>query len=130
MILDISFILDVVGGDENALRRLDLLEREHRPEKVSAITVLELYEGVILSEKPVDERRAVLEVLDSKHIHDADHDIMQRAGELSGEHVAARRQIDREDCIIAAKALREDDPVLTRNVSHFERIEGLSIEEY
>jgi len=38
--------------------------------------------------------------------------------------------IDREDCIIAATAIAENEPVVTRNAGHFERISGLDVRTY
>lgn len=130
MIQDTSFIIDVLDEDADALAKLELLERENRPEKLSAITSLELYEGVRRSNRPADEKEAVLGVLDSKHVIAADHDIMKAAGDLSGTLIEKGAQIDREDCIIAATALTENEPVLTRNASHFERVPNLDVETY
>lgn len=130
MIQDTSFLIDVLRGDDNAETVLELLERENRPEKVSSITSLELYEGVQRSNKPEDEKRQVLAVLDSKHVIPADHSVMRHAGELSGRLIDAGDRIDREDCIIAATAIQEDEPVLTRSGTHFERIPNVDVETY
>ena len=55
---------------------------------------------------------------------------MRKAGKISGSLRARGREIDREDCIIGATALLNDEPVVTRNRKHFERIDGLDIETY
>jgi predicted nucleic acid-binding protein len=130
MIQDTSFLIDVLNGDSDALDVLELIERENRPEKIASITSLELYEGVQRSTKPDGEKQRVLRVLDSKHIISADHSIMKQAGELSGRLIEEGRQIDREDCIIAATAIQENEPVLTRNESHFNRVPNLGVESY
>lgn len=130
MIEDTSFVIDVLGGDEGALDLLEVLEAENRSEKVSAITALELYEGVTRSSKPDAERARVLRVLDSKHVVAADLGIMQRAGTLSGELINEGERIDREDCVVAATALREGEPVVTRNARHFERIPQVEVRTY
>jgi tRNA(fMet)-specific endonuclease VapC len=130
MIQVTSFLVDVLNGDPDAEAVLELIERGNRPEKVAAITSLELYEGVERSRKPDDEKRAVLGVLDSKHVIPADHGIMKRAGELSGRLIENGDRIDREDCLIAATAIRENEPILTRNESHFERVPNLDVETY
>jgi predicted nucleic acid-binding protein len=130
MIQDTSFIIDVLNGDDDALARLEAIEAERRPEKISSITVLELYEGIGQTDRPEDERDAVLSVLDSKNILAADAGIMRRAGQLSGELIAAGDRIDREDCIIAATALGEGEPVVTRNETHFQRIPHLDVVSY
>ncbi len=130
MIQDTSFLIDVLNGDDGALDRLELIERENRPEKIASITSLELYEGIEQSNRPETEKREVLQVLDSKHVVAADHRIMAQAGELSGMLISDGQRIDREDCVIAATAIREDEPVLTRNEAHFERIPNLEVQTY
>ena len=130
MIQDTSFLIDVLNGDAEALDVLELIERENRPEKIASITSLELYEGIARSNRPEEEKREVLGVLDSKHVVPADHRIMRQAGEISGTLIKDGKQIDREDCIIAVTAIREGEPVLTRNGSHFERIPNLDVRTY
>lgn len=130
MIQDTSFIIDILNGDDGALARLEAIEKERRPEKVSSITVLELYEGVAQTSKPADEREDVLSVLDSKTVVAADHGVMRRAGELSGELITKGQRVDREDCVVAATALQEGEPVLTRNTAHFKRVPGLETVSY
>ncbi|WP_435158125.1 PIN domain-containing protein [Haladaptatus sp. DFWS20] len=130
MIQDTAFLIDVLNGDADALDQLELIERENRPEKVASITSFELYEGIQQSDKPEHEKRKVLNILDSKHVIPADHRIMTQAGEFSGDLISDGQRIDREDCIIAATALQEDEPVLTRNDSHFERIPNLDVQTY
>ena len=130
MIQDTSFIIDVLNGDEGALAQLGLIEDERRPEKISSITILELYEGVVQTDRPEDEQEAVLSVLDSKTILAADGNIMRQAGQISGELITNGERIDREDCIIAATALKEGEAVVTRNEDHFERIPHLDVVSY
>jgi len=67
MIEDTTFIIDVLHDDRDAIQYLDLIERENRPEKVSSITVLELYEAVPQLNAPEERRQAILDVLDTCH---------------------------------------------------------------
>jgi predicted nucleic acid-binding protein len=55
---------------------------------------------------------------------------MRKAGKISGTLISRGEEIDREDCIIGATALLSDEPVVTRNSDHFERIDGLAVEAY
>jgi predicted nucleic acid-binding protein len=77
-----------------------------------------------------EEQQAVLGVLDSKAVVPADADVMRRAGELSGDLYRAGDPIDREDCIVAATAIQEGEPVVTRNADHFERVPHLDVLTY
>lgn len=130
MIEDTSFVIDVLRGDPDALRYLDLVEKANRPEKVASITVLELYEAVPQLDVPEERRKKILDVLDSRHVVGADETVMRKAGKISGELVARGEEIDREDCIIGATASLTDEPVVTRNSDHFERIDNLDVETY
>ena len=130
MIQDTAFVIDVLRGDRDAQTLLEAVERDSRPQKVSSITVLELYEGVVRSATPEPKRKRILDVLESKSVIPADRAVMRRAGKLSGELITQGKRIEREDCIVAATALLEDEAVVTRNVRHFERIDGLDVRSY
>lgn len=130
MIQDTSFVIDLLRGDENAKRLLDIVEKESRPQKVSSVTVLELYEGVARSQAPETKRERILDVLETKHVVSADQAIMRKAGKLSGELINGGEQIEREDCIIAATALLNDEPIITRNTKHFNRVDDLEVRSY
>ena len=130
MIQDTTFIIDVLRGDSDATERLELIEKDRRPEKISSMTVLELYEGVARTQTSHDTTEQILDILDSKSIINADTTVMRKAGKLSGNLINRGQRIDREDCVIAATALLHDEPVLTRNTEHFERIEGLAVRSY
>ncbi|WP_306059121.1 type II toxin-antitoxin system VapC family toxin [Natronococcus wangiae] len=130
MIQDTSFIIDLLRGDEDAKRLLDIVEKESRPQKVSSVTVLELYEGVVRSQTPETKRERILDVLETKHVVSADQTVMRKAGKLSGELINDGGRIEREDCIIAATALLNDEPILTRNTKHFNRVDDLEARSY
>ena len=130
MIQDTSFIIDILHNQTDALQYLKHIEKENRPEKIASITVLELYEAVPQLDLPEERQQKILDVLDTRHAVDADETVMRKAGKLSGELTARGQEIDREDCIIGATALLHDEPVVTRNNDHFNRIDGLEVETY
>lgn len=130
MIQDTSFIIDLLRGDEGATQFLDIVEKDAQPQKVSAVTVLELYEGVARSQTSETKRERILEILETKHVVSADHPVMRKAGKLSGELVNRGERIEREDCVIAATALLTDESIVTRNIDHFDRIDGLDVRSY
>ena len=69
-------------------------------------------------------------VLESRPTYNATGTVMKKAGHIDGRLTSQGCAIGMGDTIIAATALIHERPVLTRNVSHFERIEGLEIESY
>ena len=130
MILDTTFVIDVWDGDASGLERLELLERERVQQQLSAMTLFELHHGVARSSKPATEKRRVLEVAESKPILPADGPVMSKAGRLHGDLQREGRPIGESDCIVAATAIVHDEPVLTRNVEHFERVDGVDVRTY
>lgn len=130
MIEDTSFIIDLLRDEPGAVEHLEIIEKTNRPEKVAAITVFELYEAVPQLDTPKERQQQILDVLDTRHTIPADKQIMRKAGKISGELLQRGEEIDREDCIIGATALLNDEPVITRNADHFSRIDNLEVETY
>ena len=129
-ILDTTFIIDTWSGDDQALELTEQLDRDRVPQKVSSMTVFELYHGVVKAQKPEDERRRVMDVLESKTVVDADRPIMSKAGRWHARLELRGEMVEEGDCIVAGTALVIDEPVVTRNVKHFERFDDLELIEY
>lgn len=131
MILDTSYILDVEADDPDAVERARDLERSGRPQRLSSMTLYVLTFGVGYAAVPEAEQRRVAGVLGTREVYDADAVVMRNAGRLDGELTRRADAIgDVGDLSIGATALVHDEPVLTRNVDHFERIDGLRVETY
>lgn len=129
MILDTTFVIDVLNGDERAKQRRTELD-ERGDMAISSITVFELTEGAQLSNRTEGERRAITEFCSRLRAVPVDTEIATLAGELSATLIARGERIEAEDVFIGATALHGDEVVLTRNVEHFERLDGVEIETY
>lgn len=129
MILDTSFLIDVLRGDESASGWAERLE-EDAFGAVTPVTVMELWEGIHLGESTESERAAVESLLEGLHNVDFDQPAAMTAGEINATLTREGDAVEVEDVIIGAIALVRDDPVLTRNVEDFERIPGLTVESY
>ncbi|WP_121821432.1 PIN domain-containing protein [Halostella salina] len=134
MIVDTSFVLDVIDGVESAISKERKLEAEGVPLAIPTMTVLELYIGVGTVANTRQERRSVEAVLDSYPIVEMTPSISRRAGRLLGERMATTDEgegpgIGKGDAAIAATAIERDEPVLTGDI-HFENIDGVSVETY
>jgi len=130
VILDTTFVIDVMRNDEGALDAYRAFEAVGQQQYLSSITVLELYEGIARAFDSATERERVTDVIDTRPVLPADRTVMAKAGRISGELITDGTPIDREDCVIAATALIEEQPVVTRNVSHFERVGDLDVRSY
>ncbi|OYR55244.1 PIN domain-containing protein [Halorubrum halodurans] len=134
MIVDTSFVLDVIDDVDAAVMKERELEAEGVPLVVPSMTVLELYIGVGKVAGTREERRRVEAVLDSYPLVDLTPSISRRAGRLLGEQMAdtdgdEESGIGKADAVIAATALERDEPVLAGD-RHFGDVAGVTHETY
>lgn len=131
MILDTSFVEDVAREDPAALAKADELSHDDIPERFSAMTLYELYWGVGYVDTPQQEKDAVDAVLETKEVYEITPEIARKAGRLAGQLSSDGNPLnDPGDEIIGATGVVHDEPVLTKNTGHFERIPGLEVETY
>lgn len=133
MIVDTSFVLDVIDGMEEAVEKEQELEAAGVPLVIPAMTLLELYIGVGKVANSAQERQQVEAILDTYPLVEMTPSISRRAGRLLGEQMNAGDGdgpgIGKGDAAIAATALERDEPILTAD-SHFEAIDGVEVETY
>lgn len=129
MILDTSFLIDVLRGSD-AVREWERELDETGKGVVTAITVMELWEGIHLADATADERSRVRELLEGLRTAPFDDNSGRVAGEFSAKLTADGTPIDIEDVMIAAIARRENEPILTGNPDHFDQVPGVDVESY
>jgi len=134
VIVDTSFVLDVIDDVDAAVSKERELEAEGVPLVIPAMTVLELYIGVGKVADTREERRRVEAVLGSYPLVDETPSISRRAGRLLGERLADADDgegpgVGKGDAAVAATAIERDEPVLAGD-AHFEAIPGVSVETY
>lgn len=129
MLLDTAYLVDLMNGDEGAVEKARELERDLVQQRLSAMTLFELYYGVARSVESADERDRIESVLASKPVRPADTAVMRRAGRLGGELANDGTPVGDGDVIIGATADVLGEPVLTRNVGDFERLD-VEVETY
>ena len=130
MILDTSFVIDLLRGKPKAVDKLKELEEKGEPLYVTAPTIYELYLGIQLSKTPRRERARIEEALEGQPVLPLDAKAAQLAGKLQGELMSRGQPIDPVDALVAGVAVANQEAMVTRNVKHFERMEGLSVEGY
>lgn len=130
MIVDTNVVIRILQGDERAIEEVARIESNHGSLHISTVTEFELYHSLKRVTNTEERLAQINAVLDSKPTYSADSAVMQKAGRLDGKLAANGEAIGMGDTIIAATALIHEEPVLTENVSHFERIDGLTVESY
>jgi predicted nucleic acid-binding protein len=130
MILDTSFLIDLMDGNAGAITRAEILERQEMNQRIPAQVVYELYVGVGYTETPNQEVEKIQSILESRPIEETTPEIAKLAGRVDG---TLRREGDRvapNDIIIGATARHYGEPVLTGNPSDFERIPKVEVNTY
>lgn len=69
-------------------------------------------------------------VVQSKTVVSADEAIMSKAGRWYARLIQRSERIGERDCIIAATAMVLEEPVVTANAEHFDRIDDLEVWSY
>ena len=130
MILDTTFVIDLIDGLPEAVEKLKSLQEQQEMLFVTTPTIFELWTGITQSDRPEREKEKVLRVLETQLILDLHRESAEEGGIINGTLINEGQRIDPEDCLIAGIAKQYGDAVLTRNVKHFQRIKGINIETY
>lgn len=129
MILDTTFLVDVLRGDESVDELVGTIDESGTP-RVSAISVMELWEGVQLADTVAAERAGVRDLLEGLHELPFDRECAIEAGSISARLREDGERVETADLQIAATAMIHELPVVTGNVDHFERIAGVRVVDY
>jgi len=129
--VDTTFIIALLRGDKTTVEKA----RELNEEGGAATTVINVYEATYgVFRGMADSPRRLLELerlLQSLDIFSLDYRAALRAAKISGELERKGMGIDPFDSLVAAVALVNGaDSLITRNVSHFSRIDDLKTETH
>ena len=130
MILETTFLVDLLRGNQKAAEKLKYLQDLRTPLYIATPSIFELWSGLIHAKKSEQEKRKIVEVLDSQFILDLTKEASIKAGKIDGQLVLEGKKIEPEDSMIAGIAITNHEKVLTRNTEHFMRVPGLIVERY
>jgi len=130
VILDTTFLLDLMRGDPGARALLEQAESGSEPLRIPAPALAKLWEGAARSRHPPREADRLRDLL-----------LAMPQAPFTGEHAVACGRIlaaaeragvalDPFDAMVAALASVEDETLVTRNARDFERVDGLRIRTY
>ncbi len=130
MILDTSFIIDLQNSVADAVSKAEEIEEAGRPRRVPHVVLYELYIGVGKGIHTEDNRERLRDTLSALPTTSTTQSIAERAGVIEGELQVDDEGVGAVDAIVAATAVEHDEPVVTSDVSHFERVPGVNVETY
>lgn len=97
---------------------------------VSSISVAELSYGAAGSSDPIRNRIAVEELLSRLIVLDFDAAAGHHSGDIRADLAARGKPIGGYDVLLAGHARSRDLTMVTHNVSEFDRVSGLRVEDW
>jgi predicted nucleic acid-binding protein len=134
-ILDTTFLIDLMKESKtdrpgSATAKLAELMQRGEELRTSLFNIGELYVGVAKGAQPAKERQAIEDCLALFEIVGFEETTARVFGQLVGELERQGQVIGDMDALIASVALEQDEVLVTRNTTHFQRVPGLRVEGY
>jgi predicted nucleic acid-binding protein len=130
VILDTSFLIDLFDGRADAFDKGLELAQSQTVQRIPTPVIMELAYGAAFGGD--EERRNVQNALRMYPVVEQDAAMARRGGQLlarADRQAGGESGIDRVDPMVAAAADVFDEPVLTANGDHFNRL-GVEVETY
>lgn len=125
--IDTDVLINLLRAQET--EAIKELEREEAILMTTVINSFELYYGAYKTKKRDANISAVKDLLKRLVILQMSEEASEVAGAVLGDLESRGQMIDFRDVLIAGIVIVNDATLLTRNLEHFKRIEGLRIME-
>lgn len=124
-LVDTDWVIDYLKGKQSAHDLLTRLSADGIA--ISLITYGEVFEGIYFGGRQQAAEFGFAQFLEIADVLSLTKPIMKRFARVRGELRKRGQSISDTDLLIAATALEYDLILVTRNVSHFERIPNLEL---
>jgi tRNA(fMet)-specific endonuclease VapC len=128
--LDTSVLIALIRKDKDALDSLGAEAQRGGTVTTTPVNLCELYAGAQGARDPAKELLKVDELVARLQVLEFGVAAAQKYGELTREGTLRKEPIGDFDLIIAAIALEQGEKLATRDVKHFSRVPGLSVEKW
>ena len=125
--LDASFVIDLLRGDPDAVRKARSFDAAGERTSVAAPALAEILSGAYYKGGP--DLTRTLETLASVEVLPVDEAVAAEAGRIGGEQLRRGSKVATVDLLIAAAATLHQHILVTRDAV-FSRIPGLAVESY
>lgn len=126
--LDTDFLVALLRKRKEAEERAGEYDAAGVDVATTSMNAFEIYLGAYRSKKRERNLREVDELLESLKILQLTKENSRKSSEILSRLLNGGTPIDLRDAIIGGIALNEGYTLITRNIDHFKRITGLSVE--
>ena len=120
-VLDTNFLIELLRGKAGTSDIADSFEDP----KTTTVNAFELYYGAMRSAKPEKSVLYVGSLLKSIDVLDFDKYAARKAADIHAELMNSGKPVDIMDVLIAGIVITNKEELVTRNIDHFSRIQGL-----
>ena len=124
-LIDTDWVIDFLKGKNETVDTLVSMEKMGLA--ISVISLAELYEGIYSSENQTKKMNGLNNFLSGVKVFTIDDEIAKIFGKQRQALIKTGRLIDNFDLLIASTCLFYDLTLMTNNINHFEKIEGLKL---
>ena len=128
IVVDTDVLIDLLREKEYAVKKIKELEKNETL-STTDINAFELYFGAYNSKKKDKNLSSTRGLLKNLTLLHTTEEAMETGGRIYSNMKSKGKSIEIRDVLIAAITLQKGDSLLTRNKEHFERIEGLVLQE-
>jgi tRNA(fMet)-specific endonuclease VapC len=127
-LLDTDIVIYSLKGHSAVKKNLE--RNLHAALKISIVTLMELYYGAYKSQKVASNIGKIKRIEDAVEIIALGRESAEICAMLKADLEKSGIPLDDFDLILAACALSHDLVLVTNNVKHFQRIQGLKFENW
>lgn len=133
-VFDTTFVIDLMNSDPNALKIAQGIDQESSVAALSVISVHEFLLGIYIRYLGKEVLKTKLESAERDLapfvILPLTYEIVEESAKIQASITKKGTVVGINDIYIAATAVVTKSPIVTRNVSHFDHIQRLTIESY
>ncbi len=126
-LLDTDIIVEYLRNNMELIEKIEQLGKDKRL-STTTITLCELYYGVYKGSSSEKHLKAFFDFVSCLNILTPDLDSCVAFGQIKNQLRNCGKMIGDFDIVIASIAVSNNLSVVTRNIKHYENIEGLKIE--
>jgi len=127
-LLDTDTVIYALKGHSAVVKNLDI--HRYAPMRICVVTMMELYYGAHKSQQVAANLAKVRAVENGFDIIAVNDIVSETFGMLKAKMETKGQPLDDFDLVIGACALAHNLTLVTNNVKHFQRIEGLRLENW
>jgi tRNA(fMet)-specific endonuclease VapC len=130
MLLDSSFLIDLMDGRDGAVQLAEDIDRERETLRVPTVVLFELWEGAVRSHRSGEERRKIDDLTQSYDLATFEASDAKAAAELIVSLSRKGNPLGTIDCLVAGMASARSEILVTGDRKLARILSGMKVRTY